>query len=115
MYQISGELVIILAICSSVINFAISFTAQHFIDATNYGWPFTFFGICVLLSMLMAVPMIVWGKIWRRRCRSRYEAFLAETGRGSQVTVVIDLWTFRSGYGVFGAMRLPVLDYTMIE
>ncbi|KAH1328056.1 hypothetical protein KXW75_000190 [Aspergillus fumigatus] len=79
--RISGELVIVLAICSSCINFAISFSVQHFIDATNYGWTLTFFGIWVLLSMLMAGPMLIWGKSWRRRCKGRYEKFLAETGR----------------------------------
>jgi hypothetical protein len=79
--QISGELVIVLAICSSVINFAISFTVQHFINATNYGWAFTFYGICVVLSMAMGVPMLIWGKSWRRRCKRRYERFLAETAR----------------------------------
>ncbi|ODM16411.1 hypothetical protein SI65_07918 [Aspergillus cristatus] len=76
--QISGELVIVLAICSSVINFAISFSVQNFIDATSYGWTFTFYGIWVILSMVMGAPMIVWGKSWRRRCKGRYEAFLAE-------------------------------------
>ncbi|KAB8261202.1 major facilitator superfamily domain-containing protein [Aspergillus pseudonomiae] len=81
--KISGELVIVLAICSSVINFAISFTVQHFINATNYGWAFTFYGICVVLSMAMGVPMLIWGKSWRRRGKGRYEKFLAETGRQS--------------------------------
>ncbi|KAE8152215.1 MFS general substrate transporter [Aspergillus avenaceus] len=79
--KISGELVIVLAICSSVINFAISFSVQHFINATNYGWAFTFYGICVVLSMLAGAPMILWGKSWRRRCKERYERFLNETGR----------------------------------
>ncbi|OJJ82543.1 putative MFS transporter [Aspergillus glaucus CBS 516.65] len=77
--QISGELVIVLAVCSSVINFAISFSVQNFIDATSYGWTFTFYGIWVVLSMVMGAPMIVWGKSWRRRCKGRYETFLAET------------------------------------
>ncbi|KAJ6009163.1 hypothetical protein N7522_004179 [Penicillium canescens] len=78
---ISGELVVVLAICSSLINFAISFSVQPFIDATNYGWTFTCFGILVVLSVLMGVPMIIWGKTWRRKCKGRYEKFLAETGR----------------------------------
>ncbi|RAL10358.1 putative MFS transporter [Aspergillus homomorphus CBS 101889] len=79
--QISGELVIILACCSSIINFVISFTVQDFIDGTNYGWTFTFYGILVVLSMLMGVPMLIWGKSWRRKCKPRYEKFLAEKDR----------------------------------
>lgn len=79
--QISGELVVVLAICSSLINFAISFSVQPFIDATNFGWTFTCFGILVVLSMLMGIPMMVWGKSWRRKCKGRYEKFLSETGR----------------------------------
>ncbi|RWQ98656.1 putative MFS transporter [Paecilomyces variotii] len=79
---VSGELVVVLAICSSVINFAMSFSVQPLIDRTNYGWAFTFFGILVLLSMLMAVPMITWGKRWRRMCKGRYEAYLREVEGG---------------------------------
>ncbi|KAJ5965623.1 hypothetical protein N7481_012337 [Penicillium waksmanii] len=79
---ISGELVVVLAICSSLINFAISYSVQPFINATNYGWTFTCFGILVVLSILLGIPMIIWGKSWRRNCRTRYEQFLAETGRG---------------------------------
>ncbi|KAJ5768345.1 hypothetical protein N7533_000928 [Penicillium manginii] len=78
---ISGELVVVLAICSSLINFAISYSVQPFIDATNYGWAFTCFGILVALSGLLGIPMIIWGKSWRRKCKMRYEQFLAETGR----------------------------------
>ncbi|KAG2417260.1 hypothetical protein HFD88_008479 [Aspergillus terreus] len=79
--RISGELVIVLACCSSMINFAISFSIQHFINATNYGWAFTFYGLLVVGSMVMTVPMMVWGKSWRRRCKGRYMKFLAEVGR----------------------------------
>ncbi|KAJ6114729.1 hypothetical protein N7486_000507 [Penicillium sp. IBT 16267x] len=77
---ISGELVVVLAICSSLINFAISYSVQPFIEATNYGWAFTFFGILVVLAILMGIPMIIWGKTWRRKCKGRYEKFLAEAG-----------------------------------
>ncbi|KAJ5288986.1 hypothetical protein N7478_002016 [Penicillium angulare] len=77
---ISGELVVVLAICSSLINFAISYSVQPFIDATNYGWTFTFFGILVSIAVLMGIPMIIWGKTWRRNCKARYEKFLAEAG-----------------------------------
>ncbi|KAJ5153092.1 uncharacterized protein N7482_009570 [Penicillium canariense] len=80
---ISGELVVVLAICSSLINFAISYSVQPFIDATSYGWAFTCYGILVVLSILMGVPMIIWGKAWRRKCKGRYELFLAETSRDS--------------------------------
>lgn len=66
-----------------MINFAISFSIQHFINATNYGWAFTFYGLLVVGSMVMTVPMMVWGKRWRRRCKGRYMKFLAEVGRSS--------------------------------
>lgn len=75
---ISGELVTVLAICSSLINFAISYSVQPFIEATNYGWAFTFFGILVLLSTATSIPMMIWGKSWRRRCKGRYNRFMAE-------------------------------------
>ncbi|KAJ5820061.1 hypothetical protein N7474_005652 [Penicillium riverlandense] len=81
---ISGELVVVLAICSSLINFAISFSVQPFIDSTNYGWTFTCFGLLVVLSVLAGIPMIIWGKDWRRKCKARYEQFLAETGRNGR-------------------------------
>ncbi|OKL63069.1 hypothetical protein UA08_01279 [Talaromyces atroroseus] len=75
---ISGELVVVLAICSSCINFAISYAVQPFIDATNYGPTFTFFGCVVLASMGLAIPTFIWGKSWRRRCAARYYKFIAE-------------------------------------
>ncbi|KAK0659534.1 putative MFS-type transporter [Lasiodiplodia hormozganensis] len=77
---ISGELVVVLAICSSCINFAISYSVQPFINAAGYGWAFTFFGLCVLASMLAAVPMSIFGKSWRRKCASKYRDFLRERG-----------------------------------
>lgn len=77
--QISGELVVVLAVCSSVVNFAISFSVQPSTNATNYGWAFTFFGILVVLS-IMALPMIAWGKSWRECGKKRYTLFLQETG-----------------------------------
>ncbi|KAH9819816.1 MFS general substrate transporter [Teratosphaeria destructans] len=73
---ISGELVVVLAICSSCVNFAISYSVQPFIDAAGYGWVFTFYGVCVVLSMAAAVPMMWWGKSWRRRCAKTYCSFL---------------------------------------
>ncbi|KAI4824878.1 MFS general substrate transporter, partial [Aureobasidium sp. EXF-8846] len=53
---IGGELVVVLAICSSCINFAISYSVQPFIEAAGYGYAFLFFGLCVLCSMLAAIP-----------------------------------------------------------
>jgi hypothetical protein len=44
---VSGEMVVILAMCSSLINFAFSYSVQPFINAAEYGWTFTFFGLGV--------------------------------------------------------------------
>ncbi|KAM0723140.1 hypothetical protein Q7P37_001340 [Cladosporium fusiforme] len=77
---ISGEIVVILAICSSCINFAITQSLQYFIDATSVGPVFTFYGIMVMLSMAAAVPMSIWGKSWRRRCAPKYREFLSMRG-----------------------------------
>lgn len=77
---ISGELVVVLAVCSSCVNFAISYSVQPFVEAAGYGWTFTFFGLCVLVSMGAAVPTAVYGKGWRRRCAGRYWNFLKERG-----------------------------------
>ncbi|KAI5212396.1 MFS general substrate transporter, partial [Aureobasidium subglaciale] len=52
---IGGELVVVLAICSSCINFAISYSVQPFTEAAGYGYTFLFFGPCVLYSMLYAL------------------------------------------------------------
>ncbi|KAL1986348.1 hypothetical protein VTN96DRAFT_6580 [Rasamsonia emersonii] len=57
------------------------YSVQPFINAAGYGWPFVFFGLCVLLSMGAAIPMIVYGKKWRRRKAARYYRFLREVGR----------------------------------
>ncbi|CDK26270.1 unnamed protein product [Kuraishia capsulata CBS 1993] len=75
---IAGELVVVLAMCSSCINFAISYSVQPFINRTGYGWAFFFFGMCVLGSMAMAIPTIIWGKSWRQKCAPRYYKFVAE-------------------------------------
>lgn len=75
---IGGELVVVLAICSSCINFAISYSVQPFIDATGYGWAFLFFGLCVLCSMLAAIPTIIYGKAWRRKCAPKWRQWLSE-------------------------------------
>ncbi|KAL6246911.1 hypothetical protein RBB50_006218 [Rhinocladiella similis] len=75
---IAGELVVVLAICSSCINFAISYSVQPFINATNYGYTFLFFGLCVLCSMLAAVPTYMYGKTWRRNAAPKWRRWLAE-------------------------------------
>jgi MFS family permease len=75
---IAGELVVVLAICSSCINFAISYSVQPFINAAGYGYTFLFFGLCVLCSMLAAVPMYIYGKSWRRRAAPKWRRWLAE-------------------------------------
>lgn len=76
--QISGELVVVLAICSSCINFAMSYSVQPLINATDYGRAFTFFGCLVLGSIALAIPTAIWGKSWRRRCASAYYKFVQE-------------------------------------
>lgn len=86
---ISGELVVVLAVVSSCINFTISETTQPFINAAGYGWPFTFYGLCVLSSMAMAIPMMVYGNEWRRRCRPRYQKFLHERGEEVDLTRIV--------------------------
>ncbi|THW08599.1 MFS general substrate transporter [Aureobasidium pullulans] len=75
---ISGELVVVLAICSSCINFAISYSVQPFIEAAGYGYAFLFFGLCVLCSMLAAIPMAMFGKSWRRRCAPKWRQWLSQ-------------------------------------
>lgn len=75
---ISGELVVVLAICSSIINFAISYCVQSFIDAAGYGYTFLFFGFCVWTSTAMAVPLMVWGKKWRRMKMGTWRCWLRE-------------------------------------
>ncbi|KAH8647363.1 major facilitator superfamily domain-containing protein [Xylariales sp. PMI_506] len=77
---ISGELVVVLAMCSSMVNFAISYSVQPFIDATGYGWAFFFYGMCVLASMAAAIPTVIYGKSWRRAKAPRYYKFLEEVG-----------------------------------
>ncbi|KAI1629992.1 major facilitator superfamily domain-containing protein [Exophiala viscosa] len=75
---IAGELVVVLAICSSCINFAISYSVQPFINAAGYGYTFLFFGLCVLCSMLAAIPTYIYGKSWRRRAAPKWRRWLAE-------------------------------------
>ncbi|KAF5722398.1 major facilitator superfamily transporter [Fusarium mundagurra] len=77
---ISGELVVVLAMCSSMVNFAISYSVQPFIEAAGYGWTMTCFGIMVLLSVLAAIFLVLFGKRWRIAKGPRYYKFLDEVG-----------------------------------
>jgi hypothetical protein len=76
---VSGEMVVILAMCSSLINFAFSYSVQPFINAAEYGWTFTFFGLSVFASMVAAIPMIMYGKRWRIHCAPKYYRFINES------------------------------------
>lgn len=78
--QISGELVVVLAMCSLLVNFAISYSVQPFINAAEYGWTFFFFGLCVLASMIAVIPLLKYGKHWRAWKAPRYYTFLEEVG-----------------------------------
>ncbi|OKL55448.1 hypothetical protein UA08_09265 [Talaromyces atroroseus] len=60
--KVSGEIVVVLACLSSVINFAISFTTQNLIDAMNYGVAFTIYGCLVVGSLLMAPLLMIYSK-----------------------------------------------------
>ncbi|KAH8903398.1 MFS general substrate transporter [Coniochaeta sp. PMI_546] len=82
---ISGELVVVLAMCSSFVNFAISYSVQPFINTAGYGWTFFFFGMCVLASMAAAVPLVIYGKRWRAWKAPRYYKFLEEVGGPTDV------------------------------
>lgn len=77
---VGGEIVVILAVCSSIINFAISYSTQYFLDAVGYGYLMLFYGICVTLSLVAGFAVYIWGKSWRRRCSNRYYRFIAEKG-----------------------------------
>lgn len=77
---VGGEIVVILAISSSFINFTISETTQPFLNAVGMGYLFLFYGICVVLSLVAGMAVYIWGKKWRRRCAPRYYEFLAERG-----------------------------------
>ena len=72
-----------LALCSSMINFALSYSVQPLINEVGYGWAFTFFGLCVLASMLAALPLMWYGKSWRAAKAPRYYRFLEEVNGGT--------------------------------
>ena len=75
---IGGEVVVILAVCSSLINFAIAYSAQYFVEAAGYGYMMLCYGLCVVASLAAGIACYLWGKEWRRRCAPRYYRFLAE-------------------------------------
>lgn len=75
---IGGEITVVLAICSSLINFAFSYSIQPFVDTSGYGPAFTFYGGIVWISMILGIPTIIFGKRWRIKCASRYYKFLDE-------------------------------------
>lgn len=70
--------------CSSVVNFAISYSVQPFINAAGYGWTFFFFGMCVLASLAGAIPLLRYGKQWRASNAPRYYSFLDEVGGSTE-------------------------------
>ncbi|KAK8151985.1 major facilitator superfamily domain-containing protein [Phyllosticta citribraziliensis] len=78
--DVGGELVVVLAICSSCVNFAVSYAVQPFIEAAGYGVAFTVFGALVMGSLVGGVALGFWGKRWRRMCKVRYMGFLTERG-----------------------------------
>lgn len=61
-----------------MVNFAISYSVQPFVEAAGFGWAFFFFGMCVLTSMAMAIPLMIFGKDWRKAKAPRYYKFLEE-------------------------------------
>ncbi|KAI5299314.1 hypothetical protein KEM56_003341, partial [Ascosphaera pollenicola] len=121
---LSGELVTVLAICSSLINFAISFSVQPFIDKTNYGWAFTFFGILVALSSVAGIPMLIWAQILvgervrsRRRCAFLHHALEAHAAAlQGDTTGGVSGWSAASvpaaaaGHGEYPAALCERLD-----
>ena len=75
---ISGELVVVLAIFSACINFAVSYSCQEFLTAVGYGWLMFFWGMLVLTSNASAVLMMFVGKRWRKFSSERYFKFVEE-------------------------------------
>ncbi|KAK8160359.1 hypothetical protein BKA80DRAFT_100274 [Phyllosticta citrichinensis] len=75
---VGAELVVVLAICSSCVNFAVSYAVQPFIEAAGYGVAFTVFGALVMGSLVGGAALRFWGKRWRRMCKGRYMGFLTE-------------------------------------
>lgn len=75
---ISGELVVVLAIFSALINFAVSYSCQEFLTAVGYGWLMFFWGMLVLTSNASSILVMKWGKSWRSKCAEKYFKFVEE-------------------------------------
>lgn len=75
---ISGELVVVLAIFSACINFAVSYSCQEFLTAVGYGWLMFFWAMLVLSANASAVLVMFQGKSWRKRSADKYFKFVAE-------------------------------------
>lgn len=75
---ISGELVVVLAIFSALINFAVSYSCQEFLTAVGYGWLMFFWGMLVLTANGSCVLVMKYGKGWRKRSANRYFKFVEE-------------------------------------
>ncbi|GMG60210.1 unnamed protein product [Ambrosiozyma monospora] len=75
---VGGELVVVIAMCNSLINFAFSYSVQPFIDATNYGFTGLFFALMVLSVLLLSIPTLIYGKKWRSRWAKTYYHFIEE-------------------------------------
>ncbi|GAV28110.1 hypothetical protein PMKS-001578 [Pichia membranifaciens] len=75
---ISGELVVVLAIFSACINFAVSYSCQEFLTAAGYGWLMFFWAMLVLSANASAILLMFKGKSWRRGSADRYFKFVEE-------------------------------------
>lgn len=75
---IGSELVVVLAIFSACINFAVSFSCQQFLTAVGYGWLCFTYGMLVISCNALSIPVMFWGKSWRKRCADKYFKFVEE-------------------------------------
>lgn len=75
---ISCELVVVLAIFSSCINFASSFSCQQFLESCGYGWLFFTWGMLVMTVNASSVFAIIFGKRWRKNSAEKYFKFVEE-------------------------------------
>lgn len=77
--QVSGETVTLLACMAAPVNFAISWTTQTVIDATDYGRAFTIW-LAISIASLLCVPVLmIWGKNWRKKSAPKYYRLLKES------------------------------------
>lgn len=75
---IGSELVVVLAVFSACINFAVSFSCQQFVDAVGYGWICFTYGMLVMAANALSIPVMYWGKSWRKMCADKYFKFVEE-------------------------------------